>query len=224
VPKATAAAPVAAAPAEDPPRWTIGGGVGLTVGQVFLNPPAVISPLGVSSPSDTTIPVATFFVERRVGERTWLVFGAAGSVTRSYVDAPPASAFALNAVTKDESERGSLSVGLRRVVTRPGAIVDVSLQATVEGGYLHRQQELTTTAPTFSQQSTIRDEGRYAAVTGGIAVERELTGGLGLRVSTPLVGASWSKLDRKDDAGTRSGSSTSGFVTLSPRLELRLAF
>jgi hypothetical protein len=143
-------------------------------------------------------------------------------VTRNSIDPPPPGALAFTTVTKDESEHGSLSVGLRRVVTRPGAIVDVSLQATVEGGYLHERQVFVS--PPAGASSEISDTGSYAAVTGGITVERELTGGLGLRISTPIVGASWSKLERKDDSGGRTGSSASAFVTLSPRLELRLAF
>jgi hypothetical protein len=216
-----ASAPAAAfAEQEQSPSWTIGAGIG-SIGQVFLITPSTPA-AGLFGPGlGQSVPVATFFLERRVGERTWLVFGASGSVTRNQVDPPPPTGVAIATITKDDSERGSLSVGIRDVVTRPGAFVDVSIQATVEGGYLHEQQELNTPGAAASE---IRDTGSYWAVTGGIAVERELTGGLAVRVSTPLLGTSWAKVARKDALGTRNGTSTSAFVTLAPRLELRLAF
>jgi hypothetical protein len=217
-------APVATAtPAEQPPKWTIGAGLG-SIGYWQLPEPSssyAITGLGFYGQS---IPVATFFLERRVGERTWLVLGAAGTVNRDRFDAPttaPSVVYTPSALTKDDAERGSLSAGLRRVVTRRGAPVEVSLQAMLEGGYVHQQLEYTTSA---GAKSEIRDTGGYGAVTAGIAVERELTGGLGLRISTPLLGASWSQLERKDATGTRDGSSTRVFATIAPRLELRLAF
>ena len=64
----------------------------------------------------------------------------------------------------------------------------------------------------------------FATAQGGLTVERELTGGLAVRLSTPLVGASWSKLHRHDGLGPQDGSSASVFVAVSPSLELRLAF
>ena len=209
----------ASAQAGESPSWSIGAGVGFLGERVFLMPSGSVAGLFLSGGS--FVPVATFFVERRVGEQTWLVFGAEGSVTRNSIDPLPDTAVGMTTQTKDDSEQASVSIGLRRVVTRPGAPVDVSLQATVEGGYFHELQEFT---PIGAATSDISNTGRYAAVTGGIAVERELTGGLALRISTPLVGASWSKVDRRDDLGTRAASTTSAFVTLAPRLELRLAF
>jgi hypothetical protein len=218
-------APAAAlAQAEERPDWSIGAGLGVN-GLTFLPAAITAAPTSVilsSSLFGAAVPVATFFVERRVGDRTWLVFGAAGTLSRRSFDAPPdTGTTTFTVLTKDDSEIGSVSVGLRRVVTRPGAVVEVSLQATVEGGALHEQQEFTSNG---GVKSSIRDIGGYASVTGGIVVERELTGGLGLRISTPLVGASYSTLERRDAAGTRDASSASVFVTLAPRLELRLAF
>jgi len=72
--------------------------------------------------------------------------------------------------------------------------------------------------------TTFTDRTAFATAQGGLTVERELTGGLAVRLSTPLVGASWSKLHRHDGLGPQDGSSASVFVAVSPSLELRLAF
>jgi len=154
------------------------------------------------------------------------VLGWAGGLRRDHVDpAPPQNTFSVRTRTKDDLEQLSVSAGLRRVVTRPGAIVDVSLLATVEGGYLHEVEQFTTMAPATGPATTdTRHQGNYAAVTGGIVVERELTDGLALRISTSLLAASWSKVELKDDAGTRNATSGTVSVALAPFLELRLAF
>jgi len=221
----TVAALVAAAPAAalaepaESANWTIGGGI-QAAGYV-LSGSTTVSTIGMVGPLETTfLPIATLFVERRVGDRTWLVLGWAGSLDRTSAD-PPSPQSSFSAITKNDTEAASVSVGLRRVVTGPGAIVDVSLQATVEGGYTHEIQRLTASDGT---QTEARLTGGYAALNGGIAVERELAGGLALRISTPLVSASWSKLTASDDSGTRHAQSTGVALTLAPRIELRLAF
>jgi hypothetical protein len=224
-PAAPAAPPApvaAAAPAEQPPKWTIGAGLVFLGGSVSLAAPSsTVGPLTLAGGFGQSIPVATFFVERRTGERTWLVFGAEGSVSRQSFDARPASSISFLDPTKDDAERVSVSVGLRRVVTRPRAPVEVSLQATLDGGYVHELQEFATSS---GATGSIRDIGWFAGATGGIAVERELTGGLALRISTPLVRAVWTTVERKDDAGKHDGTSWTVLGTIAPTLELRLAF
>jgi hypothetical protein len=156
-----------------------------------------------------------------VSDRAWLVLGWAGSVTRNRTDTESAAVLPTTK-TKDDAELASLSVGLRRVMTRPGALVDFSLQATVDGGYVH---EFSQDKSTGGAQFDTRTNGRYVAVTGGFALERELTGGLALRISTPLVAASWARAEVKNEnLATRKGESTNLSLTLAPRLELRLAF
>jgi hypothetical protein len=221
-PAATTGPTIAPVRVEESARWTIGAGVGFS--QLVLISSSSASAVGLLGMGSA--PIATFSLERRLGERTWLVFGGSGSVSHTDSDRPPPVAgVTFSALTTDESEGGALSIGLRRVVTRPGALVDVSLQATVEGGTSHEHQEYTTVGTVIPPaKNGIRYESRYAAVTGGIAVERELTGGLAVRISTPLVGASWSRSERKDDLGKTASRSMGAFVTLSPRIELRLAF
>jgi hypothetical protein len=222
----TVAALVAGAPAAalaepaESANWTIGAGI-QAGGYVLLpSQSTAVSTIGLVPLGSTVVPAATLFLERRVGDRTWLVLGWTGSVNRTSADPPsPQSSFAV--ITKDDTEVASVSAGLRRVVTGPGAIVDVSLQATVEGGYFHEVQRLT--APDGTETET-HFTGGYTAVNGGIAVERELTNGLAVRISTPLVSASWSKVTTSDAAASRHGESSGVALTLAPRIELRLAF
>ncbi len=218
---AIASSAATTAQAEESPKWTLGAGLGNVTTFVLPSPNGSLGGLAVLGfASGDSVPVATFFVERRLGDRTWLVFGAAGSVSRTRVDPSPTTGATVP--TKFDSEQVSLSAGLRRVVTRPGAPVEVSLQGTVEGGYLHDQQELTTTGAVATTE--IRDTGGFGMVTGGIALERVLTGDLALRISTPLLGGSWAKLEVKDGAGSHDATSARVFVVLAPRIELRLAF
>jgi hypothetical protein len=219
-----AAPPAAsAARAEEVPSWTIGAGLGDFRSVTFAAPTGTVVIAGnliALWAGSEFVPLASFFLERRVSERTWLVFGAEGSLRRDHVDAPADTSLVAQ-FTKSDAEMIALSAGLRSVVTRHGAPVEVSLQAVVEGGYVHAVTRVTVPDGTTGE---FRDTGRFVEVTGGIAVERELTGGLAVRVSTPLVGGRYSKLERKDTTGTLNGTSASVFVTLSPRLELRLAF
>jgi hypothetical protein len=72
---------------------------------------------------------------------------------------------------------------------------------------------------------TLHGEAWGVGLTLGLAVERELTSGLSLRVATPLVGASWSRstLDSSADGLTTSEGGGASLI-LAPSLELRLAF
>ena len=214
---AAASSAAATARAEEDPRWTIGAGVGTE--QLFF---VSSGTPGLISAGVTSAPVGTFFLERRVGDRTWLVFTGSGSVSRTRFDPPPVTGGAgLPVPTRQDAEQISGSIGLRRVVTRPGAVVDFSLFATVGGGYAYAQQEDTDSAGAVTK---FRDTRGFAEVNGGIAVERTLTGGLAVRISTPLLGASWSRLERNAGTGTRDGSAIETFVAVAPRIELRLAF
>jgi hypothetical protein len=205
------------AEAQEAPRWSIGAGVVNFIGPLTLSS-ASTSSLGIV---DTSTPGATFFLERRVGQRTWLMLTGFGSVSRSRFD-PPQSGTAFATPTDSDAERVSGAVGLRRIVTRAGAAVDVSLYATVGGGYTHSEQKLEDGAGAVT---TLTDRFGFATAEGGIVVERELTGGLAVRLSTPLVGASWGKARSVDRVlGPRDGWTFATFVTVAPRLELRLAF
>jgi len=64
-----------------------------------------------------------------------------------------------------------------------------------------------------------------AGANAGLAVERELTGRLSLRIASPLLGASYSR-ERVEEVGQPAQTARvfSIQAIIAPRLELRLAF
>lgn len=207
-PSTATAVPSAPAPA---PQWSIGAGVTLIL---FSSGPFALSASGFSF----SVPSVSASIERRLSERTWLVAGAYGSVQRFRSDLPAGSAGA----ARNDVRYLSLTGGVRRIVTRPAAIVEVSLLALGEAGV----GDADVRQVGFSGISTSSDwTAWFAGATAGIALDRELTDGLSLRLSSPLVLAryNWSADDQVGQArAISSGFSVSAY--LAPRLELRLAF
>ncbi len=202
------------------PSWSLGAGV--QFGNVLtLNNPVFVGspPFGPILPST---PSAVVSLERRVGERTWLAVGFAGSFeSRSGGDYPPY----LN-VSSTRAAGVALSAGLRFPITRPAAPVEVSLLALGELGY-------STTRIEYSAAIANAIDDAYAVSAGaslGLAVERELLDRLAVRIATSILRASWSYAH---DAGIANPLSfvpaahVNSFavgVNLVPQLELRLAF
>jgi prepilin-type N-terminal cleavage/methylation domain-containing protein len=61
--------------------------------------------------------------------------------------------------------------------------------------------------------------------TFGVAIDRELTGALSLRVATPIVGAWYARTETKlTGQPTQDGEELGAGLMLAPSLELRLAF
>ena len=113
----------------------------------------------------------------------------------------------------------TIDVGLRHLLTDRGALVDVSVLALAEGGYA--DNTITTEGSPSSDQSLT------SWIAGGdveLALDRELTAGLSLRVATPLAGVWWQKTDEKLSGLSGQGHSITASFYLAPRLELRLAF
>jgi hypothetical protein len=201
-------------PAEAAPRWTLGAGVS-GFSQIVL-----VGSSSSTSPLVTSVPLATAFVERRVGERSWLVFGGDATASRDTVK----TSSGYSAASESYVARTSLSVGLRRLLTRPGAMVDVSLLATLGGGYIrvHAQAEVEVEGGPRTEQD---DTGAFANATAGVAVERALTDSLALRISTPLVELYVSRREREYYDGASQEYASAGLsVAIAPRLELRVAF
>jgi hypothetical protein len=181
----------AQAPDRTPPRWSLGAGVSF----------------GGSS-------VATASLERAVGERTWLVFGVAGSMTRERADVTSGLGTELGSDGWDAVG----SIGVRRAVTSADAPVTVSLHAVLEGGAHRRSVEVGAV--------TEREErGWLAGASGGLAVERALADRLAVRVFTSLVGVRYTSFEEEFSSGS-SGRETelAAEVRLAPGLELRVAF
>jgi hypothetical protein len=196
-------------------EWSFGAG--LSFGLLFSStPPSFISS---SSPisSNAGVPTVNASLERRLSPRNWLVFGAAGAAERRRSDVP-ADAIGF---TRDDWRSLYLTAGLRRVLTRASAPVDVSLLVLAGAGVAEADQHFL-----FTGAETRADVSSWlAGADAGIAVDRELTGGLSLRVASPLLGVTYAR-DRIEEAGQprRTATAFSARAILAPRLELRLAF
>jgi hypothetical protein len=199
--------PVAVLAEDDssPPRWSLGAGISTTY--VYLLGSGAPGFVGVgSSPSGHAS------LERRLSDSSWLVLGLDGTISDREQDAAGGGE-----KSRQEYRRLALDLGVRRVVTRPGAVVDFSLLAVAMGGY----QEQLRTGSTLPDQE---DSSWYVGGNVGFAVDRELTEGLSVRIATPVAGVTWQKIRTKVSDEILNGHELTAGVFLAPRLELRLAF
>ena len=195
-----------------PAQWSLGAGWSPGYVSVISSAP---TSLGFVSPP--VLPAVTASLERRLGERTWLVLGVFGAVGRQRQDVPPGG-FGLS---QDDATQLFVNAGVRWIVTVPGAPVDVSFLGLLEGGGAGWDQAVVSAGAETQLKTTAWRVG--ASI--GIAIDRELTRGLSLRVATPLLGASYA-WTRAEPAGQppQEGSDFSVAAVIAPRLELRLAF
>jgi hypothetical protein len=194
------------------PQWSIGAGVGwsssISYSASWQTGVIVVDP---------SVPKATVSLERTIGPRTRLVLGASGSIGRYRSDVPEGN----TALEKNDYRQLSLGAGVRQIVTSAGAPVDVSLVFLAEGGIL--DSKLHWVAP-YSVAPTQQTAWRLGA-SGGIAVDRELTRGLSVRVGTSVLGVTWTRRHTKlADENDLWSSEFSAGLDLEPYLELRLAF
>jgi hypothetical protein len=222
-PPAPAAPPPAAAPAvpaemgappATPPRWSVGAGVSLYNGVQFITAAS-------TGPTPPGLGVAAS-IERRLSRETWLTFGLDGAGQREWQEFDPTGA----GVRSSGGARLSLGAGLRRLLTAVGAPVEVSAVADAQLGYGREDQ---TATPSGGGRAT--DASARSLIAGGevgIAVERELSPGLSLRLATPVAGVwwTWSRVETEGDTGAPPWDVARLSVTaaLHPRLELRMAF
>ncbi len=83
--------------------------------------------------------------------------------------------------TRDDALSFYLTAGMRRILTRAGAPVDVSVLVLAEAGVVDADQRFV-----YLGSETRQDVTSWLAGAGaGVAVDRELTGGLSLRVASP---------------------------------------
>lgn len=203
------AAPAAASANPHGP-WSLGAGVGwsfsgsqlIVLGGPFFYPPAA--------------PSVRASLERAVAPGLWLEMGVSAAADRLRGEAPAAS----GAVTRSDRTSAALDLGLRRALTRPGAPVCVSVDLALVAGYAATHLDWAAAIP-----QTERGEAWEVGLASGLAVERELTSGLSLRVGTPLFSVRFSRMSA-EQAGlgksTRRGVGAS--LALAPFLELRQAF
>lgn len=190
------------------PTWSLGGGLVWERLAVF--------------PSNTTTPLASVLVavpgalgllERRVTERSWVFLDVSAFVQRYRADVDPNS----SGWTRLDERRLGLSFGVRTPVTRAGAPVEVSFVGSLNGSVSDGEQRRTS----FGSQTREDDRSWSAGANAGIAVQRELTEGLALRVATPILFGSYGSW-RASAPGqpTRRSTSVTVGVDLAPQLEL----
>jgi hypothetical protein len=194
--------------AADARRWSLGAGVGFGVSVVS----STVSPDGLFLLGGSA-PTASASLERELSPRSWLVLGVNGAITRQSSEMVAGTSYDQDLVL------AAASIGVRNVVTPSGAPVDFSTVLLAEGGFAHAGLSPEPPSGAHALRSW-----RIGA-SFGIAVDRELTTGLSLRVATPLVQAAYSS-ERVEYVG---GPPTrmSGFgvgVVVAPRLELRIAY
>lgn len=203
-------------PVPDAAEWSVGAG--LSFGLFFsAMPPSFLSSSSTPIGLNAGVPTVNASLERRLSPRSWLVFGAAGAAERRRSDVPADSI----GFARDDWRLLYLTAGLRRVLTRASAPVDVSLLVLAGAGVAEADQHFL-----FTGSETRGDVSSWlAGADAGFAVDRELTGGLSLRVATPLLGVTYAR-DRIEEAGQprRTATAFSARAILAPRLELRLAF
>jgi hypothetical protein len=207
VPAALESAPAAPGP------WSLGAGVAF--GSSYVSALSRSSTLGsfLILPS---APAASASLERAVGTGRWLVLGLLGGVEHHQVDAPAGS----GAITEYTATSIAASVGLRSALTRAGAPVCVSLLTLLTAGYGKGREEIAYATPV-----TWRLESWSVGASLGLAVDRELSPGLSLRLATPLLVASWERSSQeRSDQEPYKGSDGAVALALAPSLELRLAF
>jgi hypothetical protein len=200
----------AAAPTTEPTGpWSLGAGVGWPTSspQYYFLGGSLFPP---------TAPMVRASLERAMAPGWWWEAGFEGSANRLRGEAPDAS----GAATRDDRVSAAMNLGVRRAVTRPGAPVTVSIDLALVAGYIATHVDRAYITPEI-----VRGEAWQVGLSAGLAVERELTSGLSLRVGTTLLNASWTRSSIESSvngkATQQGGGATLG---LSPWLELRQAF
>lgn len=201
--------------APETPRWSIGAGAGT----IIFGNDLLLSGIG----SSAGMPFVRASLERRVGERTWLVVGASAFYETTDTD-PTSTSYSIVYTETDSTERsGRVEAGLRRELTgaRAPFVVSGLLLANVGGLSLERRYLTGTPGQEVQEDS----DAFVAGLSAGAAVERELTRGLSVRISSPVVITSWSWREIRTSGQPSRDARTFGVsLTLAPLLELRLVF
>ena len=190
------------------PNWSIGAGI--VTGVIGYS----IGLSGLSSMPVTMLqsPGPSALLERRLSERSYLMLDLMGAYTSAREASPADATVRLRSLGAD--------VGIRYVVTPPDAIVDLSVLGVANVGL----SDYATNRDFFP--GTLRSRSQWnVGVSAGIAAERKLVPGLYVRLSTPILSASYSRgTYQQDGADPTSLSGVNVGLQVAPRIELRLAF
>jgi hypothetical protein len=190
--------------------WSLGAGV------TFFTTFTATATIGFPLINELNMPAADASLERRISPRTWLVLGVFGAVTQQQMDPPFGSSR-----TQQEERWLTFTGGVRRVLTAPGAPVDFSLLFLAQAGYADIDVRFVGGGVEERAQAT----GWSAGGRMDLAIDRVLTGGLSLRIASPILTGSWNELAIEEEGvPDRDGDGFTVGALIAPRLELRLAF
>lgn len=213
---ASVAADEATAPTAAPPpvaRWSLAGGIAFE--SLGLLSSGTSSSLLASQ--FIVIPGPTGTLERRITDLSWAFFHVSGAVDRRRSDVAPGS----YGFTRFDQRSLTASVGVRRALTGRGAPVEVSTLAGLHGGITDAEEHLAS----FTASTRIDRTTWFAGASFGLALHRELTHGLALRLSTPLLFGTYSEGSNRVPGQPRF--TTTGLTiaaTIAPQLELAVFF
>lgn len=199
-------------PAEKPsPNWNLGAGIGLSVDS-----------LGLTS---ATVPTYEAALERRLGRRTWLALHARASYEGREVPGDWQPEQTERVTRRSSTTSLAALLGLRYVFVK--GVVDVSVFAGVFAAYQHVGGVHGGEGGLAGLSAPI--DSRALGVLAGLAVERELVDGLGLRLSLDSAAASlsheeWLTIDNAGDERTFSLSSQRLGLSMRPSLQLHFYF
>lgn len=192
------------------PSWSLGGGLTFSsLGYVSYESSSFLLSSNV-----VPVPGATGTLERRLSDRSWLFLNLRGGVQRKRAEVADGS----YGISRDDRRQVTASVGWRRALTRRGGPVEVSTVLGVHGGILDAEQtQVVPSTTATSTDSTLW----FAGANLGIAIQRELTDGLALRLSTPLLHGTYDHgRTRSPGQPTRTSTGLSFAAEIVPQLEL----
>jgi hypothetical protein len=216
LPDATGAAPA------DEATWSIGAGIGYGYVPAYSTV-AVRSGLLVVGGYVFSVPsmegwVPSASMERRLAPRTWLVFGLTGLVSNNSYDPLPVG---VAGPVQSDQQVLAVSAGVRQVFWSR-SLFEVSGLGLAELGLSRTTYRYQSTAGAVAE---VNGSAWTAGGSLGLAVDRELTSGLSVRLASPLLRVAW-----ESGKATEVGTATYGShglqaaAVLEPRIELRLAF
>jgi hypothetical protein len=161
--------------------------------------------------------IPSLFTVGRLSDRSWLFLNLSGGVARNRADVAEGD----SGFTRLDQRGLTASVGVRHVLTRRTAPVEVSTLVGLHGGISDIDEHLQSFTTTRRTDSTTW----FAGASAGISIERALTDGLALRLFSPLLFATYSHgTVRSAGQPTETSTGASFAVQIRPQLELVLYF
>ena len=213
-PDTEAAADARALAARRAERWTLAAGL-----------TALFAGNGLGGQS-TANPLLSLMVERRLTHRLWLLATVLGGYAATDQDVEVTGGLDGAVPLSGDTVHYGGALGARWVVT-PDSPFRFSLLLTA--GASHQRSDYESTDLEAVPAGTYQGRTTLIGAQAGVALDRELIDGLGVRLAATVARAGWSTSRSVTDAGSlgRSDSESEGYtaeLTLSPSFELRFSF